>query len=94
MPEAVDRAIGRWLVRHLERVRLRMFDTAIIDQLSAPRAVGHFCRVSSSAMPASVVMPRARIAPKIGSIWRCRTFLSEGRETRGAEFVHGCKTEA
>jgi hypothetical protein len=45
-----------------------MFDTAIIDQASAPRAMGHFCRVSSSAIAGKVVMPRARIASMIGSI--------------------------
>jgi hypothetical protein len=39
-----------------------MFDTAIIDHASAPRAVGHFCRVSSLAIAWSVVIPRARMA--------------------------------
>jgi hypothetical protein len=73
-----DRAVWQlgWCRRRgqPERTRFRMFDTAIIDQLSAPRAVGHFYRVSSSAMPASVVMPRARIASMVGSILAANSF--------------------
>jgi hypothetical protein len=48
--------------------RLRMFATEDSCQVSPPRAVGHFCRFSSSAMPVNVIIPRAWMAPITGSI--------------------------